>query len=81
MYKIEDIKMHAVQYFSAVYMIVQANLKSYLLKGQFPDIDEISLSSFITPVDDSEIKNTIFSMKPLKAPGVDGMHSIFLLDI
>ena len=29
------------------------------------------------PVDDEEIRDTIFSMKPLKAPGSDGLHAIF----
>ncbi|GAY57390.1 hypothetical protein CUMW_179030 [Citrus unshiu] len=27
--------------------------------------------------DDVEVKNTIFSMPPMKAPGIDGLHGIF----
>ena len=29
------------------------------------------------PVLEIEIKNVVFSMKPLKAPGMDGLHVIF----
>ena len=28
-------------------------------------------------VDDIEIKNTILSMPPMKAPDIDGLHAIF----
>ena len=39
-------------------------------------IDEDSLSFLQAPIDEVEIKNTIFSMKPLKFPGIDGLHAI-----
>lgn len=43
----------------------------------FPVIDADSLSFLQGLIDDVEIKNTIFSMKPLKSPGIDGLHTIF----
>lgn len=35
------------------------------------------LFSLIRPIDDVEIRNILFSMKPLKALGIDGLHAIF----
>lgn len=45
--------------------------------GCFPIIDKIVFHTLQGLVDDTEIKNSIFSMKPLKASGVDGLHAIF----
>lgn len=46
----------------------------YPLTGCFPIIGDTMFQMLQRPVDDIEIKNTIFSIKPLKAPGVDGLH-------
>lgn len=45
--------------------------------GCFSIIDEIVIHTLQGLVDDTKIKNSIFSMKPLKAPGVDGLYAIF----
>ena len=33
--------------------------------------------SLMSPVTDEEIRRTVFSMSPFKAPGVDGFHAGF----
>lgn len=40
-------------------------------------IDEDSISFLKWPIDEAEIKITVFSIKSLKGPGVDGLHVIF----
>ncbi|KAH9735402.1 putative ribonuclease H protein [Citrus sinensis] len=77
LYNVADIKAHAVQFFFDLYTNDQATFTQYPITGYYPTIDNACVPSLNAPVFDDEIKHTIFSMKPLKAPSVDGLHAIF----
>lgn len=49
----------------------------YTLTGCFPHIGANMLHMFQAPIDDNEIRSTIFNIKPLKAPRVDRLRAIF----
>lgn len=70
----EAIKSHAVQFFACLYENNNSNFQLYPLTSCFPAIDDTIIHVRQRPVDDTEIKNTVFSMKPLKAAGADGLH-------
>lgn len=70
------IKQHVVHFFLSLYTCEDSR-DTYPLMGCFPIIDKIVFHTLQGLVDDTEIKNSIFSMKPLKASGVDGLHAIF----
>ena len=46
----------------------------YVLTGCFPPINTYMLHMLQAPIDDNEVRSTIFNMKPLKALGVDGLY-------
>lgn len=77
LYDAEDIKAHALQFFSGLYTTDQRFYKPYHLKGIFPSIDVANLSLISSFIDDDKIKRSIFNMQPLKAPGIDGFPHIF----
>ena len=78
-------KKHVVQFFSRLYYREDTNVRPYPLIGLvYPlvsliyTIDNSMIFILQRPVDEVEIKNTIFSMKSLKALGwVDSLHAIF----
>ncbi|KAH9706363.1 hypothetical protein KPL70_012184 [Citrus sinensis] len=45
--------------------------------GYFPVMSDDFCLSLMSPVTDEEIRRTVFSMSPFKAPGVDGFHAGF----
>ncbi|KAH9791596.1 putative ribonuclease H protein [Citrus sinensis] len=51
--------------------------RPYPVRGCFPILHAALTHGLMAPIEDNEIRQTIFSMKPLKAPGVDGLHAIF----
>ena len=63
-------------FFSKLYFEDNIPSQQYHIRGCFPVIDAESLSFLQGPLDEAEIKNTIFSMKPLKALRIDGLHAI-----
>ena len=73
----EVIKQHATTFFSALYTSEIVVFRPYLIRGCFPNLNVSSTQGLTAPIEDDEIQQTIFSMKPLKAPGVDGLHAIF----
>ena len=72
-----DIKAHVVYHFCNLYMKEGGVHVQYPFTLNFPLIDNDVLNSLIRIVDDPEIRDTIFSMSPMKSPGVDGLHTIF----
>ena len=68
-----DIKAHVVYYFFNLYMKEGGVHVQYPFTLDFPLIDNDVLNSLIRIVDDAEIKDTIFSISPMKAPGVEGL--------
>lgn len=77
MYDVADIKVHAVQFFLDLHTNDQATFIHYPFAGYYLAIDITCLPSLNALVDDDDIKHTIFSMKPFKAPGINGLHAIF----
>ncbi|KAE8702100.1 hypothetical protein F3Y22_tig00110503pilonHSYRG00817 [Hibiscus syriacus] len=49
----------------------------YSVQGCFPVISDCKLSNLTRPLFTEEIRDVLFSMSPLKAPGVDGLHIFF----
>lgn len=49
----------------------------YSFIHDFPLIDNCILNNLSRIVDDAEIIDTVFSISPMTAPGVDGLHAIF----
>ncbi|KAH9786561.1 putative ribonuclease H protein [Citrus sinensis] len=54
-----------------------ASPQRYQVPNFFPVLNAYDLESTVDPVLEEEIKRVVFSMKPLKAPGSDGLHAIF----
>lgn len=48
-----------------------------LTEAFFSNIEASTRQSLMLLVEDDEIRQSIFSMKPLKAPGVDGYPAVF----
>ena len=49
----------------------------YQVCANFPPIDEYRMKNLANEIEEKEIRQAIFSMSPLKAPRVDGLHAIF----
>ena len=77
LYNSDDIKKHVVEFFSALYTSDKSGSHPYALTSCFPPIDTDMLHMLQAPIDDNEVRSTIFNMKPLKVPGVDGLHAAF----
>ena len=77
LYNAEEIRKHAVGYFSTLFKSEAASHQAYLVPNYFPTSEAFDIDCVDNPVLEAEIKSAIFSMKPLKAPGTDGLHAIF----
>ena len=64
-------------YFSALFTSEVVNPRTYLVPNYFPTPEAVDIDCAANPVLKEEIKNAVFSMKPLKAPGTDELHAIF----
>ena len=76
LYDTEDIKKQATNFFSKLYTSEQGVYESYHVCGSFPPIDEYRMTNLANEIEEWEIRQAIFSMSPLKAPGVDGLYAI-----
>ncbi|EOY08461.1 Uncharacterized protein TCM_022922 [Theobroma cacao] len=47
------------------------------MRGAFPKLDDSALNNLTKPVEENEVKEALFEMKPLKAPGIDGFPALF----
>ena len=74
LYNNNDIKKHIVEFFSSLYTSDMSGSHLYILTGCFPPINTDMLHILQAPIDDNEVRSTIFNMKPLKALGVDGLY-------
>ena len=72
-----DIKSHVVSYFCNLLTKEGGVHVQYPFTLDFPLIDNCALNSLSRIVDDAKIRDTVFSVSPMKAPGVDGLHAIF----
>lgn len=46
-----------------------------MARGRFLALPLVILDVLSAPVTKKDIRTTLFDMKPLKAPGVDGLHA------
>ena len=76
-YNEKDIRSHAVEYFSSLFKSEAHSYQTYFVPNFFPAVNVNYLDCVNDPVVEEEIKRAIFSMKPLKAPGIDGLQAIF----
>ncbi|KAK5793187.1 hypothetical protein PVK06_034325 [Gossypium arboreum] len=71
------LKQHVVQFFKELYIM------NYVISGVFPCRGKFLVLSYdetmalISVVSDKEICRAVFSMAPLKAPGMDGFQASF----
>ncbi|KAH9666802.1 putative ribonuclease H protein [Citrus sinensis] len=77
LYDEEDIKRHAVGYFSELFKRENAIYQNYHVPNFFPDLSSHDVDGAAAPILREEIKSAVFSMKPLKALDTDGLHAIF----
>ena len=74
----DEIRDYAVSFFSKLYSKEDAIYHPYHVVNAFPILEESRMQALGQAVeDDEEIKNVIFSMKALKALGIDGLHALF----
>ncbi|KAK8991205.1 hypothetical protein V6N11_062225 [Hibiscus sabdariffa] len=64
----------ALEFFSSLFASIGVGTEPYHLRGLFPVLDVGTLQALSRDVVDDEIKEVIFSMGPLKAPGVLADH-------
>lgn len=77
LYDEDAIRRHVVEYFYSLFHSENSIYQAYHVPNLFPSFEAHWLDGVVRPVLDEEIKRAIFSMKPLKAPGMDGLHAIF----
>ncbi|KAH9648695.1 reverse transcriptase domain-containing protein [Citrus sinensis] len=73
----DEIKDYAMSFFSKLYSKEDAIYHPYHVVNAFPILEESRMQALGQAVEDEEIKNVIFSMKALKAPGIDRLHALF----
>ncbi|KAH9666673.1 reverse transcriptase domain-containing protein [Citrus sinensis] len=74
---VDIIKAHAVTFFKNLYTKELGEHIPYPLVSMFPRVDEMNLGKLNAEVCEDDIREAIFSMHPLKAPGIDGLHTVF----
>lgn len=73
-----EIKTMASEFFRKLYSSKdQPHIEPYPLKGLFPILNNDCLSKFEAEITSKEIKDAVFSMRALKAPGPNGLHALF----
>ena len=78
LYNEEEIWNHAMGYFSSLFTSEAEGSQVYQVPNYFPVLDTHDTDCVANLVLEVEIKSVVFSMKSLKAPGMDGLHAIFL---
>ncbi|KAB2022495.1 hypothetical protein ES319_D07G215400v1 [Gossypium barbadense] len=63
--------------FSKLYIVEQYSIGNFPVQGRVPKLEDCLLSVLNVVVTMDEIRQAVFSMAPLKAPGVDGFHAKF----
>ena len=65
-------------YFSSLFKSETPVYQDYHVPNLFSILEDHDVDSAAAPIMGEEIKRVVFSMKPLKAPGTDGLHAIFI---
>lgn len=61
----------------SLYSLDDSMPRSPFVFGNFPKLSESILEGLVAEVTLEEVHRSLFSMSPLKAPGVDGLHAKF----
>lgn len=72
---------HTISYFSNLYTIDNYVTRPFSVWGRFPKLDHLILVGLSTEITLEEMRQLIFSMSPLKAPGVDDLYAKFIRQI
>ncbi|KAE8678718.1 hypothetical protein F3Y22_tig00111402pilonHSYRG00150 [Hibiscus syriacus] len=67
----------AVNFYKELFTSTNDYEIGYSVQGCFPVISDCKLSNLTRPLFTEEIRDVLFSMSPLKAPGVDELHVFF----
>ncbi|XP_061350094.1 uncharacterized protein LOC133295304 [Gastrolobium bilobum] len=67
----------AVEYYDNLYKEDIPLRPNFPIRNKFPEMERRVMMALESCPSSQEIKGVVFSMGPFKAPGVDGLHSIF----
>lgn len=73
----EDLQVHVQGFFMDLYSMDYHIRGSLYCKCSFPSLDSSEFSSLLAGASNEEIRRAVFSMAPLKAPGLDGFQASF----
>lgn len=73
----KQIMEHTHSYFQDIFSTSHNYSDWSSIKNDTPSRHQIDLSTLDTNISPVEIKNAIFSFKPFKSPGSDGLHPFF----
>ena len=73
----DELRLMLLIFFTNLYTVDTNSIESYFIPNDFSYLDTDRYHIMEKSVDDEKIRDIIFSMKPLKAPGIDGLHAIF----
>lgn len=71
------LRRHATDYFSKLYTVDSYLIGSFPVRGRFSRLKSNVITDLLAEVTKEEVRRAVFSMNPLKAPGVDGFHAKF----
>ncbi|KAL4323405.1 hypothetical protein GQ457_11G021940 [Hibiscus cannabinus] len=56
---------------------LSSTVRSWDIHGKFPPLPDLEVRRIMEAVRDDEVRDDVFSMSPLKSPGLDGVHAMF----
>ncbi|XP_055960979.1 uncharacterized protein LOC126672148 [Mercurialis annua] len=74
----EELKSMAVQYFANLFTGSTDQYIPFPFKGMFPQLDIATSTLLAKEITNDEVRMALFDLQPLKSPGVDGLHALFL---
>lgn len=73
----QSLKKMMVRYFSDLFKRYTSCDLSTALKGNFPTLSDATIDVISKDFIETDVKNAVMEMAPLKAPGPDGLHVVF----
>ncbi|MBA0642044.1 hypothetical protein Goklo_026507 [Gossypium klotzschianum] len=73
----ETLKRHDIDNFSKLYTVDAYFPKDFPIKGCFSKLEADLIGPLNAEINMEEVRHALFSMAPLKAPGIDGLHAKF----
>lgn len=73
----KEIRAHATSFFANLYSKKERGHCVYPISNDFPRMNSNMINILMQPMNDEEIKRTVFTMHSIKTPRVDGLHAIF----